>query len=677
MQAVILVNHERKQVAKAVMEKSVFNIGREKTQDLVLDGKEVSRLHITLRFTERGCEAENRSANGTLLNKKLLAVPTPLKDGDVMQIGPYELRVVISGAPAADAAGDYAAPESEATRFVGAEPEVAEKIAEERKKAEAPASVEAPSTGLRYSLIATSGAIKGNKYKDWQGELTLGRGLDNNVVIPDDAVSVSQARIRREGDTFYLEDVSTSEHSNGVFLNGYRIRREKIPNAGKIRMGNTHFVFFSVDVVRKKKLLKKAGIIAGSFILLAVVLKFALPKDIIPELLERASDEISHGKFEDAGRTLDKAASIRSTEPGIAPLRQKLDVQKQLAELLAKAQVSAEKEEFDVALETCYQVFRLDPSNQKAKDLEKVIKSISEARIALGARNWSDAARLLERVSLEYPKSELLKKLLAKARSEIDMSTKVSSAKAQMDQQQYQAAHELLAAIPSDSVYFAEAADLIKRAEREMSTGKISDEAAKQYQAGHIPEALAAVDRGLAITSTDDKLVALKQKISVIAPLAEKMRGAAPLLATDDVAGILLAVDVAAQITKLETDKGNALRAEADQTADRFRARLKEIAQMSVTEAETKVQAGDRKGALVAYLRAAKADPSDATLKQKADDLRRKVTEESQKYFREGRSLIELGMKKEAAAAFEKVLGTALPGDDYYNRAAEELRTLK
>lgn len=676
MQVVILVNQNRKQIAKAVMEKAVFEIGRDKTRDLVLEGKEISRLHAVLRFAAGGVEVENKSANGSLLNKKMLAAPTQLKDGDTIQLGPYELRMVISGTSASDY--DIGA-ESEATRFVGESPEVAEKINEERKKAaaEAPAAPSAPSTGLRYGLTCVAGTIKGNKYKDWDGEFTLGRGLDNNVVIPDDAVSVRQARIAREADDFFLEDISTSEHSNGVFLNGYRVNREKLGNNGKIRMGNTHFVFHVADVARQKKLMRKAGIIIGIFVLLAVVLKVALPKDPTPELVARAEEEISSGKFAEAARTIDQITKYRPTEPQIEPLRQELDKRQQLADLIEKAQASAEKEDFEIALETCYQIFRLDPSNERGKELELVIKSISEARTALGVRNWSDAGRLLEKTLLSYPKSDLLKKLLAKARSEQEMATKVSSAKAQMDQQQYQAAHDLLAAVPADSVYYAEAADLTKRADREMSVGKISDDAFKQYQAARIKEAEAAVAKGLEQSPTDTRLIALKQKISVVAPLTEKMRNAAPLLGSDDVAGILQAADYCAQIVKLETDKDNALRTEAEQTAGRFLARLKEISRQAIADAEAKSQAGDRKGALMAYQRAAQADPSDTTIKQKADEIRAKVTEEAQKFFREGRSLLELGMKKEAAAAFEKVVNTALPEDDYYQRAQDHLRTLK
>jgi len=676
MQVVILVNQERKQIAKAVMEKPVFEIGREKTRDLVLEGKEVSRLHVVLRFAGGGVEVENKSANGSLVNKKMLAAPTQLKDGDTIQIGPYELRIVISGS--ADSSYDASA-ESEATRFVGESPEMAEKIVEERKKvaADAAAVPGTPSPGIHYSVACTAGTIKGNKYKDWDGDLMMGRGLDNNVVIPDDAVSVRQARITREGDTFFIEDISTSEHSNGVFLNGYRVQRETISNGGKIRMGNTHFVFTAVDVARKKKLMKMSGIIIGSFVVLALVLKFALPKDPIPDLIARAEDEISQGKYAEAGMTLDQIVLIRPSEPAVEALRQELDKQNQLGELIEKAQSAAEQEDFEVALETCYQIFRLDPSNQSGKELEQVIKSISEARTALGVRNWSDAARLLEKTLLAYPKSELLKKLLARARSEQEMFTKVGSAKAQMDQQQYQAAHDLLAGVPADSVYYAEAADLIKRADSEMAVGKFSEQAAKEYQAGRIKEATDAIARGLAVSPTDTRLISLKQKITTIAPLAEKMRNAAPLLGSDDVPGILQAADYCDQIIKVETDKTNTLRSEAEQTAMRFRARLKEIAQQSVADGDTKKQSGDRKGALVAYLLAAQAAPSDATIKEKADELRVKITEEAQKYFREGRSLLELGMKKEATEAFEKVINTALPEDDYYQRAQEHLRTLK
>jgi predicted component of type VI protein secretion system len=44
---------------------------------------------------------------------------------------------------------------------------------------------------------------------------TIGRLPDNDWVLPDPYISSHHARIRCQGDTFYIEDTST----NGVFIN--------------------------------------------------------------------------------------------------------------------------------------------------------------------------------------------------------------------------------------------------------------------------------------------------------------------------------------------------------------------------------------------------------------------------------------------------------------------------
>ena len=308
MQAVILVNRDKKQVAKAVMEKAVFIIGREKTSDLALEGKEVSREHAIIRFVDGAYQVENLSRNGTLHNGKLLAAPSPFNDGDTLQLGPYELRF-ISGEGAKSSVspmGEDA--DNEATRFVGA-PGVVGKLKDAKKTHATAAGISTPSGNLAYTLTAISGTIKGNKYKNWEGALTIGRGLENNVVLPDDAVSVNQAKIVREGDDFFIEDLDSV---NGTFLEGFRVKREKISNDGKIRMGNTQFVFTAVDVARKKKFQKVTLIATASFIVLVLVIKLIMPKDRAGELVTLAKQQLAQGNF---SNVLETCGLILSIDP--------------------------------------------------------------------------------------------------------------------------------------------------------------------------------------------------------------------------------------------------------------------------------------------------------------------------------------------------------------------------
>ncbi|HZJ51429.1 MAG TPA: FHA domain-containing serine/threonine-protein kinase, partial [Actinomycetota bacterium] len=68
-------------------------IGREEA-DLILNDREVSRKHAVIRPTEEGFVIDDvGSLNGTLVNNVAVRAPTPLSDGDVIEVGQSEAHV--------------------------------------------------------------------------------------------------------------------------------------------------------------------------------------------------------------------------------------------------------------------------------------------------------------------------------------------------------------------------------------------------------------------------------------------------------------------------------------------------------------------------------------------------------------------------------------------------------
>src|SRR5262245_49799096 len=60
-----------------------------------------------------------------------------------------------------------------------------------------------------------------------KGEITVGRKPDNDVVIDNPAVSGHHCRIVRDGDTFFVEDLRST---NGVFLNAKKVEKSGLQN---------------------------------------------------------------------------------------------------------------------------------------------------------------------------------------------------------------------------------------------------------------------------------------------------------------------------------------------------------------------------------------------------------------------------------------------------------------
>ena len=94
-----------------------LTIGRADDNDLVLPDPDrtVSKRHAVIEDHDGEILVRDHSSNGTFLNygkTPLGAAPTPLNDGDILTIGPYELMVQILRAPAGGGIADPLAEEA-------------------------------------------------------------------------------------------------------------------------------------------------------------------------------------------------------------------------------------------------------------------------------------------------------------------------------------------------------------------------------------------------------------------------------------------------------------------------------------------------------------------------------------------------------------------------------------
>lgn len=79
---------------------------------------------------------------------------------------------------------------------------------------------------------------------------TIGRGVENDIVIVSKRVSREHARIRREGQKLFLEDLGST---NGTFLNDQRILSPVILRDGdRLLIGDTIFLFHDPDTTTRE-----------------------------------------------------------------------------------------------------------------------------------------------------------------------------------------------------------------------------------------------------------------------------------------------------------------------------------------------------------------------------------------------------------------------------------------
>ena len=172
-------------------------IGRDPSLPVVLRHPKVSRKHA--RLFSRGGRfwiEDLSSSNGVKVNGVSISGPTALDVTSAIEIGGFRLALVPSEAEAA--------------------------------------------ASERLILMGRSAVVTGREYPLAPGQVAVGRGADNIVVIDDPSISRHHAVLVVQGAEVAVEDLQSS---NGTFVNGKRVARHVLQPGDDVRFGNIAFSF--------------------------------------------------------------------------------------------------------------------------------------------------------------------------------------------------------------------------------------------------------------------------------------------------------------------------------------------------------------------------------------------------------------------------------------------------
>lgn len=176
-------------------------VGRDPTCDVVVPTGEVSRKHAVISAAAGGYMVTDTSANGLSVNGQRVASSCLLVRGDVLKVGPEEFRFHTDVVPARPV--------------------------------------------LATLEVNSSGLLNGTMF-ELRSHLThIGRGEHNEIVLSDDSISDSHAKLQLRDDGWYVVDMGST---NGTYVGGRRILGEALlEGAPDLRVGGIKFIFRPTD----------------------------------------------------------------------------------------------------------------------------------------------------------------------------------------------------------------------------------------------------------------------------------------------------------------------------------------------------------------------------------------------------------------------------------------------
>src|SRR5213592_3246670 len=215
--------------------------GRDASCDVVVAGKDVSRRHAEIVQTPKGYLIVDSSTNGTSVNDTRIEGQRLLARADVITIGEEKFRFYADTAAAAPSPPPPP-PGPAASAPSAVPPAKGEKL---RETVHGVPAAPRPSGAPLASFIVRGGALKGQRFSVKTPVVNIGRADYNDVVLPDESVSTTHAKLQRREGVWILVDLDST---NGTFVDGDQIKEEApLAPGATIRFGDVSVVFEPTD----------------------------------------------------------------------------------------------------------------------------------------------------------------------------------------------------------------------------------------------------------------------------------------------------------------------------------------------------------------------------------------------------------------------------------------------
>ena len=293
MKLIIEDDEGRKTVVPIVREDVEITIGRQEGNTIRLTERNVSRRHAKLVRRDGAVLVEDLgSYNGIRVNGDKIDSVYEVNEGDLIQIGDYDLAVQYEDSPRAVARPAPAAREKSAPEepLDSQDEPNAPQGAPRAKKHESTAVINATQMPTRSRnvvdvpveqaprLVVITSEFTGREFACIRSEIKIGRTEDNDIAIDHRSLSRNHCKVVREEDGEWK--VIDLQSSNGVKVNGEQYGQCALHSGDVIELGHISLKFLAPGEAadppapgpgKSKKGGKLIPLVAGAALLLAGV----------------------------------------------------------------------------------------------------------------------------------------------------------------------------------------------------------------------------------------------------------------------------------------------------------------------------------------------------------------------------------------------------------------------
>ncbi len=232
--------------------------GREAGCDIVVPSKDVSRRHAEIVGSAQGYLLVDSSTNGTFVNGERVEGQRILARADVITIGDHDFRFYADTAPE-PAAAEPPGPSTPAPADAPAPPPpspptgAAVRLSHTMHGLPVPAPAAPPRPVARASgaslpmatFLVRTGNLKGERLTVRVPVVNIGRADYNDLVLPEESVSGTHAKLTRREGVWMLSDLGST---NGTFIDGERLTGDAPLTPGNVvRFGDVSLMFEPTD----------------------------------------------------------------------------------------------------------------------------------------------------------------------------------------------------------------------------------------------------------------------------------------------------------------------------------------------------------------------------------------------------------------------------------------------